>query len=88
MFYCGRVDGFSYPEPHVIEPGAPGIEGLALIAVVLLELDDGSRRRMQEQNRAPPIAANPVEFAELKQRSPPSGARLGVAGGKRNVRPY
>ena len=28
-------------EPHVIEPGAPGIEGFALIPVVLLELDDG-----------------------------------------------
>ena len=36
-------------EPHVIEPGAPRIEGFALIPVVLLEFDDGSRRRVQQQ---------------------------------------
>ena len=34
-------------EPHVIEPGATRIEGFALIPVMLLKLDDGSRRRVQ-----------------------------------------
>ena len=73
-------------EPHVIEPGAPGIEGFALIPVVLLELDDGARRRMQQQNAVPPIADDPVDFGQLEQRSPPLGACLGVTDGKRNMR--
>src|SRR6478735_6430088 len=55
-------------EPHVIEPGAPRIEGVALIPVVLLELDDGPRRRMQQQNGVPPVAADPVDFGQLEQR--------------------
>jgi len=32
----------------VIEPGTPRIEGLALIPITLLELDEGPRRRMQK----------------------------------------
>jgi hypothetical protein len=43
-------------EPHVVEPGTPRVEGLALIPVMLLELDDGASRRMQEQNAAPLVA--------------------------------
>jgi hypothetical protein len=31
----------------VIEPGAPRIEGFTLIPVMLLELDDRPRRRVQ-----------------------------------------
>jgi hypothetical protein len=70
----------------VIESRAPGIKGLALVPVMLLALDDGPRRRMHEQNGAPPIADDPVEFGEFEQLSPPSGARVGVTNGKRNVR--
>src|SRR5215207_6208207 len=33
-------------EPHVVEPGSPRIERLALVGVVLLELDDRCRRRV------------------------------------------
>src|SRR6478672_190494 len=73
-------------EPHVIEPGATRIEGFALIRVMLLKLDDGARRRVNEQDRAPPIAADPVEFGEAEKIRPPSGARLCVSYGKRNVR--
>jgi hypothetical protein len=43
-------------EAHVIEPGAAGIEGFTLIAVVLLKLENGPRPRMHEQNSVPPIA--------------------------------
>jgi hypothetical protein len=50
-------------EPHVIESGAPWIEGFTRI----------------------PVAGEPVDFGELAQRSPPSGARLGVTDRKRNV---
>jgi hypothetical protein len=73
-------------ESHVIQPGTSRIEGLALIRVVLLELDDGSRRRMHEQNATPPIARGPVDFGELEYLSPPPGARLGVVNGERDVR--
>jgi hypothetical protein len=73
-------------EPHVIEPGTPGIEGFPLVPVVLLALDDGSRRRMHEQDGVPPIAVDPVDFGQLEQRCPPSGTRLGVTDGKRNMR--
>ena len=64
--------------------GAQGIEGFALIAVVLLEFDDGPRRLVQQQNAVPPITADPVDFGQLEQRRPPSGACLGVTDGKRN----
>jgi hypothetical protein len=50
----------------VIEPGAQGIERLALIPFVLLELDDGPRRRVQQQEAVPPIATDPVDFGQLK----------------------
>jgi hypothetical protein len=73
-------------EPHVIEPGAAGIEGFALIPVVLLELNDGPRRRMQQQDCVPPIAANLVDFGEFEQRSPPAGAHFSVTDRKRNMR--
>src|SRR6476619_2909918 len=73
-------------EPHVIEPGAQGIEGFALIAVVLLEFDDGPRRRVQQQNAVPPVTADPVDFGQLEQRRPPLGTCLGVTDGKRNMR--
>ncbi|HXO80014.1 MAG TPA: hypothetical protein VN856_09030 [Mycobacterium sp.] len=54
------------------------IEDLALILVVLLELDDGPRRPMYEQNALPPITDGVVDFGELEQRSPPSGTLFGV----------
>src|SRR5690242_14485400 len=65
-------------EAHVIEPGTPRIEGLALIPVMLLEFDDGSRRLMHQQNRPPSISANPVDLDQVQELRPPSGARLGV----------
>ena len=58
-------------ECHVVKAGTPGIEGFALVPVVLLELDDGPRWRMLEQNSVPPVAADPLDFGELEQRSPP-----------------
>jgi hypothetical protein len=79
---CPRID----LEPHMIEPGAQGIERFALVPFVLLELDDGPRQRVQQQDAVPPIATDPVDFGQLEQRSPPSGARLGVTDGKRNMR--
>ena len=57
-------------EPHVIEPGAPGIKGFALIPVVLLELDDGPRRRMQQQDAAPSITDDPVDLRHVEAAQP------------------
>jgi hypothetical protein len=69
----------------VIETDVPGIKGFAEIAVVLLKLDDGARRRMQQQDAVPPVAEDPVDFGHVKQSSPPPCACLGVADRKRNV---
>ena len=51
-----------------------GVEGFAVISVVLLEFDDGPRWPMQQQDGVPAIAVNSVDFGQFEQRCPPLGA--------------
>jgi len=58
-------------EPHVVKAGAARVEHLALVAVVLLELDHRTRRWMHQQDGMPCVARGSVDLSQPEDLRPP-----------------